>query len=125
MKESKPKLTFQFTPEYDFMNDPKLREVHQCLYDCYYGMEPETQNERDSARAKFTILWSEIFSKYSKTKANRALLIKFLRKNFRILDAGGIAKGNDPQINALKSANEHLFTNYNAEYLDLVKTIEK
>jgi hypothetical protein len=125
MDESHPKIKSEFNPEWDFLNDPKLLELQHCLDKCYSGTEPETQGVRDSARAKFAILWPEFFLNYSKTKEKRVLLIKFLRRNFQTLYSGGIGKGNDPQISALRSANEDLIKNHEIEYFDIVNILEK
>jgi|SRR3989338_2907089 len=116
MRESVSKTTPQFTPEWNFMNNPKFLELQLCLDACYYGIDPETQNDRNLTRAKFANLWPGIFKKYSKTKSSRALLIKFIEKNLRVLDAGGIAKGNDSQISALKQANSDLVQKYPIEH---------
>ena len=125
MKDPQPQLQPEFSPEWDFLNDSKLRQLNQVLDECYSGIDPETQSGRDLAREKFMTLWPEIFSEYSKTKSKRALLIKFLRKNIRILDAGGVWKGNDPQVSALREANDDLIKNHGIEYWKVVEEIEK
>jgi hypothetical protein len=113
-----------FSPEWDFMNDAKLRQLQLFLDNCYLGAEPETQDKRDLARADFASLWPNIFEEYKKSPETRRLLIKFLRKNFSVLDKGGVGKGNDPQVSALRSANSELIKNHEAEYWDVVKAIE-
>src|SRR3989344_9567882 len=124
MNEPKPKPPSQFTPEWIFMEDPQLRGLQQCLDACYFGMEQETQDARNAARPRFASLWPEILKTHLNNKASRILLIKFLRKNFRTLDAGGIAKGNDSQISAMRSVNVDLIKNFGQEYQEVVDEME-
>jgi hypothetical protein len=108
------KPTLKFTPEWEFLNDPEIKQIQIFLDESFFSTKKK--EERDAALKYFEEGMEKLMGNLptiAKSNPNRlGQILLFVRTNMRILDKGGMSTGRSQQHNVLVKINKCFFDNY-------------
>jgi hypothetical protein len=100
-----------FNPEWDFLEDSEIKHIQNCLDSSLEGNFRDAKSFHEREQRFLTEFETFFLNALKKARSDRVYLvrlIKFIRKNLKILDLGGLSVGRSSQSNILSDANKKI-----------------